>query len=348
MLNTKDEQIQKDGIGVIVGRFHVPSLTEGHVELFDSVIERHHAVVVVLGVSAVKATKTNPLEFEARRKMIQEKYPDITVVYVDDCPSNKKWVKNLDQVIDKHTPPSSKITLYGSRESFLEVYKNEGGRYKWVALEPNKIISGTTAREIASLTSGATEDFRKGVIWATQNQFDKVHPTVDIAVFKRDEYGNIEKVLFALKNHNEGKLMFIGGFADPRYQNPVDGDFYEWNARRELKEEAGIEAKDLVYIGSYFIDDWRYSSGKDKIATMFFVGEMTTGNPEPNDDIDGLEWVSVEDIIDIGWTDKGMDTVKFTARMAGGHKYLLHALVAFLKKERVKEQEKAKLLHSDK
>ena len=60
MLQTKDEQIIKSGIGIIVGRFQVSSLHPGHVDLIDSVRFRHNKVIIVLGSSPLKATKNNP------------------------------------------------------------------------------------------------------------------------------------------------------------------------------------------------------------------------------------------------------------------------------------------------
>jgi len=290
MLQAKGEE--KNGTGVIVGRFQVPELTEGHRDLINSVISRHDAVIIVLGLAPVKATKTNPLDYESRRQMIQEVYPDLKVIYIHDHPSNQEWVKNLDKQIELNTPPSSKICLYGSRDSFLDAYQVTG-RYQWRVLEPNRIESGSKIREKVALAIKNSSLFRWGAIWAIENQYDKVYPTVDIAVFRNADHGS--QYLLASKKEDLGKLRFIGGFVDPNHNDQGQGDYFEQNARREVREEAHIELLALKLIGTFLINDWRYRKGNDKIVTTFFKAEYKSGNPTPDDDIDHLEWVDYKD-----------------------------------------------------
>ena len=303
MLSAKEERVEKHGIGIIVGRFHVPALTEGHKDLIESVIARHDATMIVLGLAPIKATKSNPLDFETRRLLIHTSYPNVKVMYINDNPSNSEWIKALDKLIDTNTPPNAKVTLYGSRESFLETYQT-GGKYKWTILEPDKIVSGTKIREVAALESRGTEDFRRGVIWATQNQYDKVYTTVDVVPFKRDEKGFIDKILFAGKKEDLGKLRFIGGFTDPKYNDEGKGDCLEYHARREAEEESHAKLGDLTYLGSFHIPDWRYRSEKDKINTTLFMGEVLNSDLVPDDDIDVLQWVHVDDIKEFTFRDK--------------------------------------------
>jgi hypothetical protein len=54
MLRTKDEIVEREGVGVIVGRFQVSELTEGHRTLFNTVIERHLKTVCVIGLSPLR------------------------------------------------------------------------------------------------------------------------------------------------------------------------------------------------------------------------------------------------------------------------------------------------------
>lgn len=330
MLETKEEKKAKAGIGVIVGRFHVPVLSEGHKELIESVIERHDAVMIILGLAPVKATKNNPLDYETRRIMIQTQYPNIKVMYLNDNPSNVDWVKGLDRLIETNTPPESKVTLYGSRESFLEVYKTNNGKNAFKILEPNKIVSGTRIRECVATEVKGSDDFRRGVIWATQNQYDKMFVTVDIAPFKLDESGKIERVLFASKKEDQGKLRFIGGFTQPGIEGIPKGKVFEYNARRETREEAGIELGELTYLGSFHISDWRYRSEKDKITTTLFTGEVISGNPEPMDDIDSLEWVSVNELSSSAWHDKSTHVYGFMHRVAELHRPLVESFIGFV------------------
>ena len=68
------------------------------------------------------------------------------------------------------------------------------------------------------------------------------------------------------------------------------------DARRELKEETGIVAGSMDYLGSVKIDDWRYKPEVDKIITSIFhtsIDESTTVNPQ--DDICELRWFPKDD-----------------------------------------------------
>ncbi len=140
-----------------------------------------------------------------------------------------------------------------------------------------------------------THAFRCGVIWAMHNQYDKVFPTVDIAIL--NDTGT--EMLLGRKP-TETKFRFIGGFSD------VKSPTYEADARREVAEETGIEITDPVYIGSTLIDDWRYRGEKDKIKTLFFVATHMYGQVGADDDIAEVRWfklanVNKGDMVETHW-----------------------------------------------
>lgn len=288
MLKTPEEVIEVKGTGVIVGRFQCSELTEGHRSLFDSVIARHQQMICVIGLAAVPATKSNPLNFEARRKMIAETYPDIQIVYIKDTADDKVWSKNLDAVISTHTPPSSEVTLYGSRDSFMGHYS---GRYKVKELLQESYTSGTADRTNNAFTVENTKDFRKGVIWATQNQYDSCFPTVDIAIVD-EKPGEIKRLLLARKP-NETLYRFVGGFVDPK-GDASQPDFLETNAKREVNEETHVETDNYKYVGSFLVDDWRYRNERSKIVTTLFRASYVFGKPCPDDDIEELRWFELD------------------------------------------------------
>ena len=70
----KTKEVRAD-VGVLVGRFQVPNLHPGHIELIQSVCEAHSKVLIFLGLAPTKATRNNPLDFESRKHMILEKFP---------------------------------------------------------------------------------------------------------------------------------------------------------------------------------------------------------------------------------------------------------------------------------
>jgi bifunctional NMN adenylyltransferase/nudix hydrolase len=275
------KEIRAD-VGIIVGRFQVPELHEAHCDLIESVIQRHHKVIIFLGLSPCKTTFNNPLDFESRKQLVLQKYPDVLVLYIKDEASDEVWSKKVDAQIEDVLGPNQTAAIYGSRDSFIPHYK---GGYPTVELEPTRIISGTELRKEASNKVKASPDFRAGVIWAVANQFPCCLPTVDVAIFDKAT----QRVLMARKP-NERLYRFVGGFAQPNTPS------YEADAKRETMEETGLEVADLTYIGSTQIDDWRYRKEVNKIKTLMFIGFYIFGRADAKDDIAESRWYELTKI----------------------------------------------------
>lgn len=266
------ETTQAD-IGVIVGRFQVPELHNGHLDLINGVMAQHKRVVILLGVSAALVTRNNPLDFVTRKEMLLHHFPNISVLSIPDMSSDKNWSAELDRRVREACPIGS-VLLYGSRDSFIPSYS---GHFSVKEIGPSMSISGTELRREVSREIKASADFRSGVIFAAYNQYPKVYATVDVAIV------NENRVLLGRKPNQE-KFRFIGGFSDPT------DDCYETAARREAMEETGLTVEDVRYIGSAKIDDWRYRSEEDKIISLFFLGYGAFGTAEAKDDIAELRW----------------------------------------------------------
>lgn len=248
-------------VGVIVGRFQVDKLHEGHQDLIDFVCSQHKKVIIVLGIPAFNGTRENPLDFEIRSKMILESYPNIIILPLCDCRDNAQWSARLDTIVGACITPSQSATLYGSRDSFLKSYY---GKYPTKELiGKDHLWSGTDIRDSIKRSVKNTEDFRTGAIWQSYNYYPRVISTVDIAIFN----SNYSSLLLCRKS-NEMKYRFVGGFADPLSSS------YEEDAKREVWEEISLQTGPMSYLGSYNIQDWRYT-GVDKIRTSFF---MTTSD----------------------------------------------------------------------
>ena len=284
---------EKKGTGVLIGRFQTPILHPGHKGLIESVLEKHHKVLVILGNAPIRATKNDPLDFQSRRFMLEEAYPGkLTVMYNKDMADDREWCKNLERLIEENTPPGQPVVLYGSRDSFIETYKKVGGKYTTIELIPTVIASATSEREIAALKVQTSQEWREGVVWACQNQYDKAYPTVDIAIVRRAGDDTISHLLMGKKREDEGKIRFIGGFVQPT-DDQGRGDVLEMNARREAAEETGLSVEGFKYLGSFQIDDWRYRYQTDKIVTTLFMATVQFGAAKPGDDIDELEWIPI-------------------------------------------------------
>lgn len=278
------ESIKAD-VGVVVGRFQVNRLHPGHVELLDWVHQQHKKVVVALGIAAVSGSRQNPLDYEARVRLILEKYQSSIVIGIRDTRDDGDWSKELDRRIEEVLAPRQSVVLYGSRDSFLAHYS---GKFKTQEMMGDaEFWSGSKVREMIKNEVRPTDDFRSGVIWQALNSHCRCVPTVDIAILKEG------KVLLCRKPpHLDScrKWRFVGGFADPKSTS------YEVDARREVQEETGLEVSDLRYVGNANIDDWRYRGEADRIRTTFFAANFCFGHPKAADDISEVAWHDLSEL----------------------------------------------------
>jgi bifunctional NMN adenylyltransferase/nudix hydrolase len=280
-------EIKKESfnVGVIIARMQVPTPTAAHIELIETVLKDHPKVLIFLGLSPVKGTINNPLDFQPRKQMLLEafphdKYPNLTIGYIKDNASDKDWSSNLDTLIGDLLSPGEKAVLYGSRDSFIPHYK---GSFPTRELVSTRYISGTEIRNSVAKAPQSNPNFRMGAIWATYQRYPAAIATVDVAVLNV----GTKEVLLARKP-NEILYRFVGGFVSPT------DDSYEDAAVRELEEETGVNAspETIEYVGSKKIDDWRYRGETDKIITHLYlalIGEQS-GPAKAADDIAEVRW----------------------------------------------------------
>lgn len=276
--------IKKDliaDVGVIVGRFQVNELHKAHEDLIRFVVGRHKKVIIFLGMTPLKSTYNNPLDFEARKQMILERFPNVIVLYIKDVWCDRVWSIILDEKISDVVSPFQTVSLYGSRSSFISHYF---GKYNCIELGQESDVSGTEIRKEISKSVIPNKDFRNGVIWATMNRYINPVLCVDVAIFNEDG----TKLLLVRKSH-EYKLRFVGGHVDRN-------ETLEFSVRREVNEETGLEVEGIEYVGSFVVDDWRYRGEVNNIITTLFKAKVFYGRGKANDDIVGFEWVNVEEV----------------------------------------------------
>lgn len=281
-------------IGVIIGRFQVPDLHDGHRDLIDAVMSKHKKVLMfVCSTPGVLVTRKNPLDYFTRMTMIQADYPNLAILPLHDMPNDKDWSKVVDKKISETFGDHVSAILYGSRDAFIPHYF---GKFPTVELAESVDISGTAVREAASDEVRQHSEFRRGVVYAAHNKHPATFPTVDIAVIKYDSKTgcDITPVAIALGRKNTDlpyQWRFPGGFVDPQRDQDL-----ERAAQRELGEEFGInlETSSFTYIGSHNIDDWRYRNEVDQIVTSLFLTQYLWGSADAGDDMDQTKWFDLE------------------------------------------------------
>lgn len=248
-------------LGVVVGRFQVPTLHDGHSLLIDHVASKHDELLIVLGVSPLLNTRRDPLDYEQRRQMLETAYPNAYIEPIMDRLSDKVWSEKLDEIVGKYAVIDEPVVVYGGRDNCLRDYEGPHA----TALGPTeREASGTEVRKLVYGTTRDTADFRAGVIWASNQKFPTVYTTVDVGAVSEDSEGNY--LLLLGRKAEEPLWRLPGGFADPGSAT------FEDDARRELMEETNTAVDPLTYLSSHLIPDWRYAKSQDCIKTLLYVG----------------------------------------------------------------------------
>lgn len=273
-------------VGVIIGRFQVPNLHEGHKHLFEQVLARHKRVLVLLGVPAWKGGPRHPMDWQTRSLMIKELYPDAVVSYVKDTKTNEDWSRAVDETIGS-LYPLERATLYGGRDGFTSFYC---GRFPTVeTLEDARYDkkSGTAVRnDIISLPLNSS-DFRAGVIYGVHAQGSGLLQCVDAAIIK--DMADRPQILLIRKSM-EKSWRLPGGKLE-------SGDVSMDEAvAREAREETSIEVGTPRYITSRGpIPDWRAERSGLTIHSALFYVPYIYGATKAGDDAADSSWFYLEE-----------------------------------------------------
>ena len=311
--------LQKHDVGVIVGRFQVPSLHEGHRKIIQEVLNRHSGrCIIFIGVSPTLGTKENPLDFVTRRAMIEQHFPNVVVAPLMDNGSDEVWSRNLDNAI-KVIYPLGKICLYGGRDSFVKCYKGQFDAYEFPT---HDYRPGTEIRAEIGKTAINSDDFRAGVIYSTQNQYKRTHVTIDVCPYRRVK--NAIAILLGRK-YDEDKMRLIGGF--------VEGEPLEEAVRREASEEANVELGEIEFVCSSIVNDWRYEGTSDNVLTVLFASEVGWGGC-----LTGKEEKAGDDLADLTWC--ALKQIDLKENIMPVHRPLIQKLFNYFDiKTRVKKEE---------
>jgi 8-oxo-dGTP pyrophosphatase MutT (NUDIX family) len=280
--------MQKTGVGIVIGRFQVHDLHEGHNRLVEKAFARHGKVLICIGVSARLVTPNDPLDYPTREQMVKEEYATAQVVPLHDKPGNDAaWSAQLDTLVGLLYPTVRATIYYGRGSDVPTAYK---GRHPLHEIDEVELKSGTYIREEVAGTVGTNRAWRAGAIYAAHNQWPRVDPVVDIAMLRRRDDGEIE-ILVGQRAHEQGKLRLPGGHFDTKLDQTGEDA-----ARRELQEETGMEAGPLQYIGQFKVRN-------GNMLTTLYATHYLHGAAKGSDDLDEVFWLNIKAIGTKTWAD---------------------------------------------
>jgi len=276
----------RESIGVVIGRFQVDKLHAGHKALLDYVASIHHRMLILIGFGDTPPTKTNPLTFEVRERMLREVCPHAIILPIQDARYNETWSKRVDTAIFQAFGRTSAI-LYSGRDGFESAYK---GKYPvQIFHSPVEDISASDIREEIRITPEHDMMFRRGIIYAMENLPHRIYLTVDIALIKTERTGETERLMILMvKKPDETMWRLPGGFIEP-------GESFAKAGARELFEETELlPAGTLEYVGDFPIDDWRIRNAQGvSHKTILLTGRYSHGHPKGKDDVAEADWIEL-------------------------------------------------------
>lgn len=288
-------------IGVLVGSFQVHKLHSGHVQIILAMAKDYDALHIVVGRNPAYLTNINPLGVNFVVKMLkrtvteilttmQTKNVEFKINVLDDHPLDQVWSNRLDNLlVSKYSGLGDvDITYCGGSTSAISHYT---GRFKTKQYDLEWNISSTDRRTEVLKHPLDTTDFLAGMIYAQSKRHGVPYPTVGIVV-----RNSLNQFLLGEKLNDTG-LRVIGGFVDT-YDTS-----YEDAALRELQEETGLVATDLInidFVTSVKLDTWRYRKSKDSIIASLYVADLKSDidilKAQAADDLTGLHWVPMDAI----------------------------------------------------
>lgn len=128
--------------GIIIGRFQVPYLHPGHLNLIATALRECENVHIILGIQRVVDGK-NPYTTGDRVRMIKKIFPQVSISVFLDKESDQEWVDDLDTYCGLIVDP----VLYHSRDSFKDIYVKYSSKYPLREVEEVTGYSGSELRK---------------------------------------------------------------------------------------------------------------------------------------------------------------------------------------------------------
>ena len=290
-MDTKDPRV-----GVVVGRFQIDKLHDGHMRLLTYVSVTHDRMLVLIGVRPAEASDTNPLDFLDRYEMIHEAFPTALILPMVDRGNDEVWSRHVDSLINSTYGYGVDAVFYVGRDSFKEHYLG-----KFPIEEHDFGVSQLEARDIRNEIKGrrlTTAEGRAGAIKAIMNQPHRTTMMVDMFMIRKKARVNKSdpedfEILMG-KKADEDLWRLPGGRVDPK-------ESFAHAAAREMLEETGMATssglRDWKYITDYNVPDWRCRD-TDQISykTVLMTAEYFSGAAKGDDDLPEVAWIPSKEL----------------------------------------------------
>ena len=272
---------------IIVGSFHTEWLADETIQKLLPIIQNTKTNIIFLLQDNGIVNQKWPLPFQERSEMLREVFEPntITIGPLPDCELDEDWTAAIEQRLDLLLPENNRCTLYFSEASAACYHPK---KYKVVeSLKKfNSNLCPPYVRTFGDITDISIA-YRKGIRESYLRSYGCVYPTVDIALTKID---NMRRMILVGKKKNESFYRLPGGFVDKKDETR------QLAARRELYEETNLTVEgNLISLGDFKIDDWRYKNTTDSILTTLFLGEYSFGILKAGDDlVKEVAWIPLD------------------------------------------------------